>query len=450
VHEVTVRIGSLDEDGRGVGAAADGTEVHVANALPGETVTARIEHRSPHAARAWGSPVGPPPAPSPDRVPPACPAFGRCGGCTLQHLCYPGQLTEKRRRVEAALGAHAALRGIAVDDVVASPRELHYRNKAKYVVGPGGILGSYAPGTHDVVDMAGCLVSEEPIDAVAGAVRRELARSGVAPYDERARRGELRYVVVRANHDGKVLVVIVTATAGPHEALRRAAAAIRRDAAGVAGVVGNVNPATGGAILGDTDVPLAGAQSLADEVGGVRLELSARSFFQVNRGTAARLYDEVARAVAPRRGLRVVDLYTGVGAIALILAGRGADVLGVEANAGAVADAQRSARALGLAARFVAGDAATGLAQPADVVVVNPPRKGLSAEARAALLRALPAKLVYVSCGPRSLGVDLAALAVAYEVTSVRPFDLMPGTPQVETVVSLRSRGSARPGRGGR
>lgn len=449
MHEVTIRIDSLDEDGRGVGTA-DGAEVHVAGALPGETVAARVEHRSPHAPRAWAALVGLVSPPSPERQPPACPAFGRCGGCTLQHLCYPAQLTEKRRRVEAALRAHAGLRGISVDDVVASPRELHYRNKAKYVVGPDGILGSYAPGTHDVVDMAGCRVPEEPIDAVSGVVRRELARSGVAVYDERARRGELRYVVVRANHEGKLLVVIVTATAGPRAALRRAADAIRRDAPAVAGVVGNVNAATGGAIFGPTDVPLAGASALADEVGGIRLELSARSFFQVNRFTAARLYDEVARAVGPRRGVRVVDLYTGVGGIALTLAARGADVVGVEAHADAVADAQRSARALRLPARFVAGDASAGLAEPADVVVVNPPRKGLSEEARAAIVRARPAGLVYVSCGPRALGTDLAALAGAYEVTSVRPFDLMPGTPQVETVVSLRSRGSARRGRAGR
>src|SRR5262249_57095054 len=104
----------------------------------------------------------------------------------------------------------------------------------------------------------------------------------------------------------------------------------------------------------------------------------------------------------------------------------------------------------GRSARLGAGDAAAGLREPADVVVVNPPRKGLSEETRAAILGARPAQLVYVSCGPRALGLDLAALAAAYEIASVHPFDLMPGTPQVETVVSLRSRGSARPGRGGR
>jgi 23S rRNA (uracil1939-C5)-methyltransferase len=448
VDEASVRIDGLDEDGRGVGAAA-GVEVHVVDALPGETVIARIDHTSPHAARAWGVRVRLASPPSTERVPPACPAFGRCGGCTLQHLCYPGQLTEKRRRVERALAAHPALAHVAVDDVVASPHELHYRNKAKYVVGPGGVLGSYAPATHDIVDMAGCRVPEEPIDAVAGTVRRELARAGVPAYDERARRGELRHVVVRANHEGRVLVVLVVA-APPREALRRAAQAIRRAAPAVAGVVGNVNATTGGAIFGPTDVPLAGAAALADEIGGVRLELSARSFFQVNRAAAARLYDEVVRVVAPARGVRVVDLYTGVGGIALTLAARGADVLGVEANADAVADARRSAHALGLRARFAAGDAAAGLREHADVVVVNPPRKGLSEDARAAILAARPPRLVYVSCGPRSLGTDLAALAGAYDVAGVRPFDLMPGTPQVETVVSLTSRGSARPGRGGR
>src|SRR5215470_19978178 len=130
-----VTIDRLDDDGRGVGAAG-GVDIHVAGALPGETVRARPEHRSPHAPRAWAALEAIVSAPSPDRVAPACPGHGRCGGCPLQHLAYPAQLAAKRARIVAELSRHAALAELAVADAVPSPRVLGYRNKAKYVVGP--------------------------------------------------------------------------------------------------------------------------------------------------------------------------------------------------------------------------------------------------------------------------------------------------------------------------
>jgi 23S rRNA (uracil-5-)-methyltransferase RumA len=429
--ELTVQIDDLDDDGRGVGTAA-GRAVHVAGALPGETVRARVEHESPHAPRAWAELVARVGAPAEERVPVACPAFGACGGCTLQHLAYPAQLTFKRRLVERALGRPVA-------DVIASPRELHYRNKAKYVVAPGLRLGSYAPGSHRVVDMAGCQVPEEPIDEVARAALRLL--DGVPAYDERARTGELRYLVVRASGDGELLVVVVAASTRARPAIARAARALRAAKPAVAGVVLNVNATTGGAIFGAEDHVLDGAGTLADRVGDVRLELSARAFFQINRAQAARLYAHVARGAGPR--LRAVDLYSGVGGIALTLARRGAAVVGVETAAAAIADARRSAAANALAVDFLVADAGPGLPEAArrlggvDLVVVNPPRKGLAPAARAAILAARAPRVIYVSCGPKSLAGDLAALSGGYRVVEVQPFDLMPGTPQVETVVAL-------------
>jgi 23S rRNA (uracil-5-)-methyltransferase RumA len=426
--EVKARIDDLDDDGSGVGSAA-GLEIHIAGALPGETVRARIEHRSPHAPRAWAMLLAREGPESEERVAPACPGHGACGGCALQHLAYPAQLTFKRRLVERALG-------VPVEDVVASPHELHYRNKAKYVIAPGPRLGSYAPGSHRVVDMAGCQVPEEPIDAVARAAIRAL--DGVPAYDERARTGELRYLVVRANRDGELLVVLVAASTGARPALARAARALRTERPDVRGVVLNVNGSTSGSLFGAADDVLDGAGALADRVGDVELELSARAFFQINRPQAARLYAEVARAAGARPGLRAVDLYSGVGGIALTLAQRGARVVGVEAYGDAVQDARRSAAANGLGVDFIHADALFGLPEALrrlgaiDVLVVNPPRKGLSAGGRAAVLQARPPRLIYVSCNPRTLGADLRTLG--YRVTWVRPFDLMPGTPHVETV----------------
>lgn len=442
-----VKIDHLDDDGRGVGTA-DGLEVHVPGALPGETVAAEIEHKSPHAPRAWARLVSIEGRPADERVEPACPAHPRCGGCVWQHVAYPAQLTEKRRAVERALGR-------AIDDVIAAPHEIHYRNKAKYVVAARGgqlVLGSYAPASHDVLDMAGCRVPQKPLDEVARAALSGAAQEGLTAYDEQSRAGELRHLVVRANHDGEVLVVWVTRTRASGPALARAARAIRARLPAVAGVVQHVNPHPGGAIFHGEDHLLDGVDRLADRVGEVTLELSAQAFFQVNRDQAARLYAEVARLA---RGPRVIDLYTGVGGIALTLARRGLRVEGVEVVPPAIADARRSADALGLAARarFRVADAAPGLRAAAadlggvDTLVVNPPRKGLAADVRDAILALAPARVVYVSCAPRSLAADLAVLGRDYAVTAVRAFDLMPGTPHVETVacLDLMRPGSARP-----
>jgi 23S rRNA (uracil1939-C5)-methyltransferase len=460
--EVRVAIDGLDDDGRGVGHAG-GLELHVAGALPGEQARVRVEHQSPHAARAWGALLGIDGRPAQERVAPACPGHGACGGCALQHLAYPAQLTAKRRLVERALAEHAILADLAdlaVDDVVASPHELHYRNKAKYVVATGAngelVLGSYAPGSHRVIDMAGCQVPEEPIDDVARRLRRLLEAERVPAFDERRRQGELRYLILRRSAAGALLVVIVTFSPAPRAALGRVARALPAQAPAVAGVVHHVNPTRGGALFasdGPADVTLDGAAALDDTVGDVALRLSARAFFQVNRAQAARLYAEAAAAARARPGARLIDLYAGVGGIALTASLRGADVVGVEIVPAAVDDARRSAEASGPRhrARFLVGDAADGLPAAArllgrvDAIIVNPPRKGLAPAARDALLQAAPARLVYVSCGPRSLAVDLAAfVAAGYRVESVRPFDLLPGTPHVETLVSA-TRGQPRP-----
>jgi 23S rRNA (uracil1939-C5)-methyltransferase len=431
MREARLGIESLDEDGRGVGREADGRALHVAGALPGESVRALVEHDSPHSPKSWGRLIAVEGAPSPDRVTPTCPGFGRCGGCTLQHLAYPAQLREKRARVERALGRE-------VNPVVPSPAELGWRNRAKYVIGPGLVLGSYAPASHQLVDMEGCRVPEPAVAALANAFRAALATSGLPPYDEKTRTGELRYLVLRANHAGQVLALIVVRSGAGEAVLAQIAGELVATHAELAGVVLQENASAGGAILGERERVLAGAGALADEVAGVRLELSASAFFQVNRAQAARLYAHVADELRARPGQRLVDLYSGAGGIALTLAARGARVVGVESIAAAVEDARRSGSTL---ASFELGDAAAGLTHAIatlgglDGLCVNPPRKGLAPAARQAIVAARPPRLVYVSCGPESLARDLAELGM--RVDQVQPFDLMPGTPQIETVVTL-------------
>jgi len=429
----------LDDDGAGLGGEAP--RVHVAGLLPGEEATAVVEHVSSQRAEAWAR-LERIERTSPARRAPACAAFGRCGGCVLQHLAYEEQLVWKTARMRRALEGVAGLPAIEVAACVPSPRPLGYRNRSKLVAARAGgrmVLGAYKPRTHEVVDLAGCRVAEPPLDDVAASLRDLFDAAAVTAYDERTLGGDLRYVVLRVNHAGEVLAVWVTARPLPGgDELARRFRAARPE---VTGVVENLNRSRGNAIYGPDDRLLDGAGVLAERVGGVELRLSARAFFQANRDVAALAYAALARALAVRADERAVDAYAGAGGIALTLAPAAGEVIGIEAHAGAVADATAAATLNGAAnARFVAADAATGLGalDRADVVVLNPPRRGCEAAVLGEVARLAPRAIGYLSCAPDTLARDLALLAAhGYRLRTVTPFDMLPHTPHVEALAIL-------------
>ena len=461
---------SLDEAGAGVGAA-DGVRVHVADLLPGERAEVAIDHTSPHRAEAWGRVVRRIGPASPDRVAPACPAFGRCGGCVWQHLAYPAQLAAKRARVVEALADVPAVRAgaVAVGEVQPSPQQLGYRSKGKYVAGAAGahlVLGAYAPRSHHVIDTLGCKVVAPIIDEIATWIRGAAERAQLVAYDEATRAGELRYAIVR-EAGGDVLVALVVTSSAPRGKLVQVASALARHPA-VRGVVALVNDRRDGAIApsGASVQVLHGHGHLVEQLAGVPVAVGAGEFLQVQRAQAAAMYARVAElaldlpphrsamlrgpaepglAVAPARP-RAVDLFAGLGGIGLSLARGGATVVAVEIDRVAVAQLARAAERAHLPLTALAGDAGdlpaavrAALGDAPDVVVVNPPRKGLTAGARALLVELGAPTVLYVSCGPEALGRDLVELAGAgWTPDAIEPFDLMPGTAQVETVVRLR------------
>jgi 23S rRNA (uracil1939-C5)-methyltransferase len=454
---VALTCDDLDDDGAGVGQSVDDKgahRVHIAGALPGERVGGVIEHVSRHAGSAWAR-LETIEAPSPARRPPACPAFGACGGCVLQHLDYDAQLAWKHQRVARALAAHPALGEVKVDPCVASPRPLGYRNRSKLVVArreegradDGLVLGAFAPRSHDVVDVAGCRIAEPPLDETAAALRALLDEAGVRAYHERTATGDLRHVVLRANHQGRVLAVWVVARPLPDGvALARRFRAARPE---VVGVVEHQNRSRGNAIFsdanGENERVLDGAGQIEEQIESagqtVRLVLAPGAFFQANREVAALAYAAIAGALAVRPSERVVDAYCGVGGIALTLARQAAEVIGIESHAGAVAGATASAALNGIAnARFVVGDAAGALGQidRADVVVLNPPRKGCTPEVLSGVARLAPRAIAYLSCDPETLGRDLALLAThGYRARAITPFDMLPHTPHIEALAVL-------------
>ncbi|MGE3454882.1 MAG: 23S rRNA (uracil(1939)-C(5))-methyltransferase RlmD [Kofleriaceae bacterium] len=441
----------LDGSGHGIarGSGGNGT-VHVLDFLPGERAEVAIDHRSPHRAEAWGRVVRRIGPASPDRVAPSCPSFGQCGGCVWQHLAYPAQLIAKRQVVASALAEVPAVRvgRTTVAAVRPSPEQLGYRNKGKYVVGRannGLVLGAYAPRSHRVIDTLGCRVVAPIVDEVATWVRGAAERAGLTAYDEPKAGGELRYVIVR-EAAGDVLIVLVVAPGTERAKLATVATAMTKHPA-VRGVVVIENGRRDGAIIpaGSEVSVLSGEPHLIEEVGGVAVEVGAGEFVQVNRAQARAMYARVVELAEVTAGQRAVDLFAGLGGIGLGLARAGAQVVAVEIDRDAVARLEVAAKRAGLSVKAIAADTnalsaelRAELGSAPDVVVVNPPRKGLSPAARSLVVELGARCVIYVSCGPASLGRDLIDLAEhGWDPDVIEPFDLMPGTGQIETVVRL-------------
>jgi len=437
----------LDDEGAGV-ASLPGATVYVTGALAGERVLVRLEHASPHHGgrdrKMWGR-CERVLSKSADRVAPACPAFGRCGGCPLQHLAYPQQLSWKRDKVVAALAPVVPEAEALVGACVPSPAPLGYRNQAKYVYGQGPegapLLGAYAPRSHTLVDLLGCKVVSPVLDRTAHGLRDLLAEFAVEPYDERTGGGLLRHLVLRCDPEDRVLVSLVTRSRPWPDAEAFAAAVLARNPQ-VVGVVRNLNDGTGNAIFGSEDIPLWGRPWLDVPVGATHVPVGPRAFLQVNFGTAARVWAEIRRAVAGVGPVnRLVDLYAGVGAIAFSVADLASDLVAIEENPAGTLAGTQAARKAGLPVAFFTGEVAARLEAlgQAEVVILNPPRAGAGERVSAAVAAARPRLVAYLSCSPKSLARDLVTLvAQGLEPVAITPFDMHPHTPHVEVLLLLR------------
>ncbi len=425
-------------------------EILVADLLPGEQAEIEIEHRSRHHPKAWGRIARRLDSLSKERITPACPAFGECGGCTWQHLRYPAQLKQKRQRLQRTLEA-VLDDPPAVPGVAAAPNPLRYRNKGKYVFGleEGTIvLGAYKPRSHKVVSTLGCKIVEAPIDEVAARVLRAAQDSHMPVYEEgdgsdgAAISPGLRYAVLRSNQAGGVLVTLVCTSSTPGETLRGLAQNLQRHPL-VVGVLRCDNDLQSGALLTEDLSLLSGQPTLEEQLFGNPIPLGPLSFWQVHRKQAELAYLAIAEALPLKPDSHVLELYSGIGGIAVALASAGHKVVGVDINEEAVRTANALAHDWGLSDTlgFVSADATNldeSFFENVGAVVVDPPRKGLGKAGLAQLCQALPAHVAYLSCGPESLAKDLQKLLSAgYRIESIQPFDFMPGTAQVECLVIL-------------
>ena len=418
----------------------DGAVVFVPGAVRGETVDLRITRVMKTAAAGEIVKIH---APSPERAAPECPYYGRCGGCGFQHLTYGEELWAKRRRVQDALERLGGT-DVAVEEILGAKDPHHYRNKSQYPVGSGGEIGFYRARSHQVIPVRSCLIQSEVSDRTAQAVGKWMKRYQVPPYDERSGKGLIRHIYVRVNRKGESLCcVVANGKQVPREP--ELAAFVRAAAPRTVGVVLNTNTRRGNVILGEKYRTLWGEPYLMDTLCGLTFKLSVPSFYQVNRDQAEVLYGKALEFAGLTGEETVLDLYCGTGTITLCMAARARRVLGAEIVAPAIRDARENASRNGVTnAEFFCGDAAEvaehlereGL-RP-DVITVDPPRKGLAEEVIASVARMGPARVVYVSCDPATLGRDVARFAGrGYRAVRAAAVDMFPGTPHVETVVLL-------------
>lgn len=381
------------------------------------------------------------------RIEPDCPHAGKCGGCCYQHLTYEEELRAKERKVADALQRIGGFENVLLG-ITGADRLTRYRNKAQFPVGEdenGPYTGFFRPRSHEIVPAEDCRIVSEAANQIARLVCAWMKEHGIPAYREDTHTGLIRHIYVRSGAaSGEIHLCLVAARGKlPHtDALvKRLTAAVPA----LTGIVLNINKRTDNVILGERTVTLWGSPEMEDVLCGHVFRISPHAFYQVNHAQTERLYACALDYAGLTGRETVVDLYCGAGTITLTLAEHAARAIGIEIVPEAVENARTNAARNGVEnAEFLcaeAGQAAMMLAERGehpDVLIVDPPRKGISQEAVDAICQMQPARVVYVSCDPATLARDCRLLCSGgYRLVRARAFDLFPRTHHVETAALL-------------
>lgn len=387
--------------------------------------------------------------PSEFRVEPRCPIAAKCGGCQLQHVDYQKQLEYKQNKVYHSLTRIGGFKDVPMEPICGMEEPFYYRNKSQYPVGRNKegkvVIGFYAGRTHAIIDTEHCYIGSKVNMDILKLVRNYIEIYHVEPYDEVTHKGLLRHILIRVGYStGEIMVCfIINGTELPHkDELIQELIKIK----GMKSICLNINREKTNVILGDKVIPLWGEPYITDYIGKIKYQISPLSFYQVNPIQTKKLY-ELALEYADLKGEEVVwDLYCGIGTISLFLAQKAKKVYGVEIIPQAIEDARTNAKLNGIEnAEFYVGAAEEVLPRlyreeniKADVIVVDPPRKGCEQSLLDTILAMAPEKVVYVSCDPATLARDLKYLCEKdYELRKVRAVDQFGHSVHVETVVLL-------------
>ncbi|MBT2763388.1 23S rRNA (uracil(1939)-C(5))-methyltransferase RlmD [Paenibacillus sp. ISL-20] len=465
--EVVIDIIGMNHDGEGVGRA-DGYTLFVQGALPGEKARVKVLKTKKQYGYAKLLELV---EQSPNRIAAPCPIYDQCGGCQLQHMSYAGQLEWKRQLVVDNLERIGKLRvvreaegagetrvddgqdnsdqeGILVRPTLGMSEPWRYRNKSQVPIGvtEGGLVGGfYARGSHRIVDMETCLIQHEQNDEVVRRVKTIGRKLGITAYNEETGQGLLRHVVVKIGFATREMMIVLVTNGERIPRVNEWIATIREELPAVVSVCQNINTRKTNVIFGDVTRVLWGREVIHDYIGDVKFAISARSFYQVNPAQTEVLYGKTVEYAGLTGEETVIDAYCGIGTISLFLAQHAKKVYGVEIVKEAIEDARANAELNGM--KYV--DFEVGASEDviprwkeqgieADVIVVDPPRKGCDPRLLETILEMKPERVVYVSCNPSTLARDLRVLEDGgYRTVEVTPVDMFPHTVHVESVALL-------------
>lgn len=380
-----------------------------------------------------------------DMVKPPCPYFGKCGGCQLQDMTNEAQARYKQQQVEGLLGNYGK-----VNDILTMEEPYYYRNKVHSTFSydkKGQIIsGFYEEGTHDVINIDRCIIQDSKADEIIATIKGFMKSFKMKPYDEDKREGFLRHVLIKRGFaTGQIMVVLVVSNKifpGKKNYIK----ALTKKHPEISTILMNVNNRKTSVVLGNEEIVLYGRGYIEDILCGVRFQISAKSFYQVNPIQTEVLYNKVIEMAKLTGDETVMDAYCGIGTIGLIVSSKVKDVIGVELNKDAVRDAIKNARQNNIKNAYFhnddAGEFMVKLANEGkriDVVIMDPPRSGSDENFLSSLVKLSPEKVVYVSCNPVTLGRDLKYLVGnGYKVKEIQPVDMFPQTDHVECVSLLQ------------
>jgi 23S rRNA (uracil1939-C5)-methyltransferase len=438
-----IKITDLNPDGNGVGRTDTGRVVFVPLTAPGDYCEVKVIKTYPGYLVARLEKIT---EPSPDRIEPLCPVYNKCGGCSYGHINYEKEKQIKEDMVRSAF-KHIAGMDVKVNPLVSVNRE-RYRNKVQYPVSKDDafLFGYYARHSHRVVPHSDCMLQDGIFNDIAKKLCSLFDKKGFSAYDEGSGNGLIRHIYIRKTRLGEVCVcVVVNADALPFQ--KEIADSICAEFPQVKSFFININKKKSNVILGDKNVLITGEPFITETLCGKRFSLSPSSFFQVNSDAAEKLYEKAAEYAALSDGDTLLDLYCGTGTIGLCIAGENNSLCGVEIVSDAIKNAKQNALANGRREEntlFLCGDAVNGINEckkhfgTPSVVVVDPPRKGLTKDLIDDIAAADPKRVVYISCNPATLARDIKLFAEkGYLPQEATPFDMFPRTGHVECVTLM-------------
>ncbi len=438
---INLKITSTSADGVGIGRY-EGLAVFVPNTSEGDEISARILKVKKNLAYGKTENII---TPSEHRITPDCPVFSRCGGCVYRHITYAKEMQIKQQRVYDNIKRIGGI-DLSPQPIIAADDIYFYRNKAQLPISINGKTGFFATHSHRIIETDSCLLTPEIFGEISVLIEKWITEFGISVYNEAEHKGLLRHLYMRiaGATDEIMVILVINGDSLPHsEKLVEDLKALLGER--LKSVQININKRDTNVILGEKCLTIYGQDYITDILCGLRIRISALSFYQVNRDMTERLYKKAAEYLEPD-GKNIIDLYCGAGTIGLSMAGRAKSVIGVEIVPEAVQDALINAKENGIEnVEFICKDAATAAESLAkrkistDAVILDPPRKGCSEELlRTVALDFSPERVVYISCDSATLSRDIKILTeLGYNLIEYTPVDLFPRTQHCETVALL-------------